>query len=94
MDTVQVSCALTNVKSFLGGFPSDMLPDSITWPSTVIGNTHAHTELGSQWLSIRLDPWYSTAFYVYAYGLFLYIPDIQSFLRRYCTVVHYINAQL
>jgi len=42
MDTVQISCTLNNVKSFLGAFPSDLLPHSITEPSTVIFDTDAH----------------------------------------------------
>jgi hypothetical protein len=29
MDTMQISCALKNVKSFLGSFPSDLLPHSL-----------------------------------------------------------------
>jgi hypothetical protein len=43
MDTMQISCALKNVKSFLGAFPSDLLPHSITLPSTIIVNTDNQT---------------------------------------------------
>jgi hypothetical protein len=39
MDTIQASCTLKDVNSFLGVFPPDMLPRSITRPSTVIVNS-------------------------------------------------------
>jgi hypothetical protein len=74
-----------NVKSFLGAFPSDMLPHSITQPSIVIVNIDAHTQSGTHWLAIRLEPTSSTAFYFDSYGLSPQIPDIQLFLRRNCT---------
>jgi hypothetical protein len=93
MDTVQISCTLNNVKSFLGAFPSD-IPHFITQPSTVIVNTDAYTQTGSHWLAIRLEPRSSTAFYVDSYGLSPYIPDIQTFLRRSCAVLNYNNTQL
>jgi len=94
MDTVQISCTLNNVKSFLGAFPSDILPHSITQPSTVIINTDAHTQSGSHWLAIRLEPRSSTSSYFDSYGLSPHIHDIQSFLRRNCTVLNYNNPQL
>ena len=78
MDTVQISCTLNNVKSFLGAFASDLL-HSITRPSTVIVNTDAHTQSGSHWLAIRLEPSSSTAFYFDSHGLSPNIHDIQSF---------------
>jgi len=94
MDTVQITCTLNNVKSFLGAFPSDLLPHSITQPSTVIVNTDAHTQTGSHWLAIRLEPWAFTAFYFDSYGLSPHIRDIQSFLRRNCTDLNYNNTEL
>jgi hypothetical protein len=93
-DTMQISCILNNVKSFLGAFPSDLLPHSITQPSTVIVNTDAHTQTGTHWLAIRLEPRSSTAFYFDSYGLSPHINDIQSFLRRNCTILHYNNVPL
>jgi len=94
MDTIQLSCTLNNVKSFLGAFPSDLLPHSITQPSTVIVNTDAHTQSGSHWLAIRFEPRDSTSFYFDSYGLSPHIHDIESFLRRNCTVLNYNNTQL
>jgi hypothetical protein len=90
---MQISCALKNVKSFLGAFPSDLLPHSITMPSTIIVNTDNHTQTGTHWLAIRLEPRSSTAFY-FDYGLAQDIPDIQSFLRRNCTVLYYNTTQV
>jgi hypothetical protein len=94
MDTMQISCALKNVKSFMGAFPSDLLPHSITMPTTVIVNTDNHTEPGAHWLAIRLEHRCSTAFYFDSYGLAPDIPDIQSFLRRNCRVMNYNTTQL
>jgi hypothetical protein len=94
MHTLQIPCTLNNVKSFLGAFPSDMLPHSIIQPSTVIVNTDAHTESGTHWLAIHLEPRSSTAFYFDSYALSPYIPDIQPFLRCNCTVLHYNNTKL
>jgi hypothetical protein len=66
---MQITYALKNVKSFLGAFPSDLLPHSITVPSTIIVNTDNHTQLGTHWLAIRLEPRSYTAFYFDSYGL-------------------------
>jgi len=82
------------VKSFLGVFPSDMLPCSVTQPSTVIVNTDAHTQSGSHWLAIRLEPRFSTAFYFDSYGLPPHIQDIETFLRRNFTVPDYNTIEL
>jgi len=51
MNTTQIACTLKDVRSFLGVFPSDMLPRSVTQTGTVIINTDPHTEKGSHWLA-------------------------------------------
>jgi hypothetical protein len=94
MYTNQISCTLSNVQSFLGVFPADLLPNSITGPGTVIVNTDAHTQTGTHWLAIRLEPRSSSAFYFDSYGLSPFVQDIQSFLRRNCTVLNYNTIQL
>jgi hypothetical protein len=94
MDTMQIICALKNVKSFLGAFLSNLLTQSITVTSTIIVNTDNPTQQGTHWLAIRLEPRSSTAFSFDSYGLAPDIADIQSFLRRNCTVLNYNNAQL
>jgi hypothetical protein len=94
MDKIQISCTLKDVNSFLSVFPSDMLPRSITRPSTVIGNADAHTQTESHWLAIRLEPRSSTAFYFDSYSLSPHIHDIETFLRRNCTVLDYNTIEL
>jgi len=94
MDTIQISCTLKDVKSFVGVFPSDKLPRSITQTSTVIVNEDAHTQSGSHCLAIRLEPRSSTAFYFDSYGLPPNIHEIQTVLRRNCTVLYYNTIEL
>ena len=92
---MQILCTLQNVKSFLGVFPSDLLPHSITTRSgTVIINTDPHTEGGSHWLAIHFEPKSSTAYYFDSYGILPFIPTIHAFLRRNCTVWDYNTVQL
>jgi hypothetical protein len=68
MDTVQLICSLKNINSFLGVYPSDLLPHSIQQAGTVIINTDPHTEKGSHWPAIHLQPKSSKAFYFGSYG--------------------------
>ena len=93
MDTVQILCNLPNVKSFIGEFPSDILPYSITRSGTVIINADPHTEKGSRWLAIHSEPRASSAYYD-SYGISPIIPAIQTHLRRNCTVWVYNTVKL
>jgi hypothetical protein len=86
MGTAQIVCTLWNVDSFLGVFPSDLLPHSITRAGTLIVNTDPHAEMGSHWLPINFQPKSYSALYFDTYGLFLYLYSIQSFLRRSSSV--------
>ena len=63
MNTTQILCTLKDVRSFLGGFPSDMLPRSVTQTGTVIINTDPHTEKGSHWLAVHFLPKSSSAYF-------------------------------
>jgi len=96
MDSVQIICALKNVKSFLGVYPSDLLPHSIHQQTgNVILNTDPHTQEGTHWLAIHFQPKSSTAFYFDLYGQ----PppsdlNILSFLKRNCTVWNYNTTSL
>jgi hypothetical protein len=95
MDTVQIICTLKNIKTFLGVYPSDLLPHSIKKQTgTVIINTDPHTKQGSHWLAVNFQPKSSTAFYFDSYGQPPSDPNILSFLRRNCTVWNYNKTQL
>ena len=49
-------CCLRSVGSFLGVFPSDILPQlNIARSGTLIVNTDPHTDSGSHWLAIHLQ---------------------------------------
>jgi len=86
MDTVKILCTLRNIKSFLGVYPSNLLPHSITQSDTVIINVDPHTEKGSHWLAIHFEPKASSAYYFDSYGISTLVPAIQVFLRHNCTV--------
>ena len=51
MNTTQMLCTLKDVRSFLGVFPSDMLPRFVTQSCTVIINADPHTEKAKHWLA-------------------------------------------
>jgi hypothetical protein len=52
------------------------------------------TEGGSHWLAIQIEPRSSITFYFDSYGLPSFVPAIQSFLRRTCTIWEYNRSQL
>jgi hypothetical protein len=79
---------------FLGVFPSDLLPQhSIAWSGTLIVNTDPHTESGSHWLAIHFQSRSYNYYYFHSYGLPPFIPSIQSFISRNCTVWDYNSVQ-
>jgi hypothetical protein len=95
MDTEQITCALKDVRSLLGIFPSDLLPHSIPKKTcTVILNADPHTKSGSHWLAIHFEPRSSSVYYFDSFGRPPYIPTIQNFLRRNCNVQEYNAIQL
>jgi len=81
MDTIQITCALKDVPSFLGVYPSDRLPGIVHRTGTVIVNADPHTKEGSHWLAIRLEPGLSLATYFDSYGRPPSDPNILSFIR-------------
>jgi hypothetical protein len=83
---MQVICTVRNVKSFLGVFPSGLIPNSITRSGTVIINADPHTEQGSHLLAVLLQPKAYNCYYFDSYGLPPFLPDIHYFLRRNCVV--------
>ena len=56
MDTLQIICSLWDVRSFLGVFPSDLLPHSITLSGIVIINADPYTQKLSHWLAVHFRP--------------------------------------
>ena len=95
MDTRQIMCCLRYVISFLGFFPSDLLPQpSITLCDTLIVNTDPHTENGSHWLAIHFQSRSLSSYYFDSYGLPPFIPSVQSFIRSNCSVWDYNSIQL
>ena len=83
------------MTSFLGAFPSDILPPpSVTEAATLIVNTDPHTSRGTHWLAIRLQPRSYSAYFFDSYGLPPLIPDITHFLRRACIVWDYNSTRL
>jgi len=90
MYTTQILFTLKDVKSFLGVYPSDMLPRSVTRLGTVIINAKPHTEKSSHWLAVQLRPKSSNAYYLDSYGIVPLVHAIQAFIQRnYITWDHY-----
>src|SRR5215471_12320827 len=99
MDTMQIMCTLKNVASFLGVYSSDLIPHSISYlpgrySGCLIINTDPHTEKGTHWLAIHLQPKSYSAFYFDSYGLPPYLPPVCNFLRRNSLLWDYNNVQL
>jgi len=96
MDTLQIQHALHDVNSFLGVYASDLLPLSIVQTGTIIVNTDPHTEPGLHWQAIYFQNPHRTSngYFFDSYGRDSFIPSIQDFIRRHCTVWQYSRMQL
>jgi len=94
MDTTQILCTLKEVKSFLGVYPSDMLPRSVTRLGTDIINADPHTEKCSHWLAVHLRPKFSSVYYFDSYGIVPLVPAIQAFITRNCITWDHNRHQL
>ena len=94
MDTKHILCTLRNVRSFLGIFPSDLLPQSVSQSGTVIINADPHTEKDSHCLAVHFRPKSASAYYFDSYGIVPLVPDIQASIRRNSTVSNYNKRQL
>ena len=94
MNTTQILCTLKEVRSFLGVFPSDMLPRPVSQSGTVIVNADPHTEKVSHWLAVHFLPNSSSAYFFESYGIVPLVPDIAAFIRRNSTVWDYNRKQL
>ena len=94
MDTVQITCTLKDIPTFLGVYPSDLLPTSIHKTGTVIINADPHTREGSHWLMMHFNYPLSMAFYFDSYGREPSDPIILSFLKLNCAVWSYNSSSL
>ena len=79
MDTVQILCTLNDVPLFLGVYPSDILPPSVTRSAILIVNTESLIAKGTQWLSIHLQPRSYSGYFFDSYGLPPLVPNILTF---------------
>ena len=82
------------LPSFLGVYPSDILPPSITRSATLIVKTDPNTAKRTHWLAIYLKPRSYTGYFFDSYGLPPLIPSILTFLRRACSDWEYNTTQL
>ena len=94
MDTVQITCTLKDIPTFLGVYPSDLLPTAIHKTGTVIINVDPHTREGSHWLAIHFDTRLSWASYFDSYGRASSDPNILSFTKRNSAVWSYNTTSL
>ena len=94
MDTAQILCTLKEVPSFMGVYPSDILPPLITCSATLIVNTDPHSAKGRHWLAIHLLPRSYSGYFFDSYGLPPLIPSILTFLRRTFSLLEYNPSQL
>ena len=94
MDTIQITCTLKDVPSFLGVYPSDKLPGIVHRTGTVIVNADLHTKEGSHWLAIHLEPRLSCAYYFDSYGRPPNDHNILSFIRRNAAIWGYNSIPL
>ena len=96
MDTLKIEHALQDVNSFLGVYASDLLQLSIAQTGTIIVNTDPHTEPGLHGQAIYFQNPHRTSngYFLDSYGRYPFIPSIQDFILRRCTLWQYNRAQL
>jgi hypothetical protein len=94
MNTFKILYALRNVHSFSGVYPPDILPlDKINQTGTIILNPDPHRE---RFTLARFPHWTQILNLILCRQLWptLFVPAIQSFLRRTCTIWEYNKTQL
>jgi len=89
METVQITCTLKDVPTFLDVYPSELLPTTIHKTGTVIINADPHTREGSHWPAIHLETLLSYASYFDSYGRLPSDPNILSFIKRNASTCAY-----
>jgi len=94
METVQITCTLKDIPTFLGVYPSGLLPTSIHKTGTVIINANPHNREGSHWFAIRFEYPLSTSFYFDSYGRAPSDPNILSFKKHNSAIWAYNTSSL
>jgi hypothetical protein len=85
---------LTGCKKFRRGLASDLIPHSVIRSGSLIINTDPHTEKGTHWLAIQIQPISYSSFFFDSYGFQPIIPTIQTFLRGNRIVNKYNKVRL
>lgn len=72
-----------NIKSFIGVYPADRLPEIKTYPSSLIMNTHTSNKPGEHWVAVYID---KNGFgeYFDSFGLQPYVNYFIEFLDENC----------
>ena len=94
MDTVQITCTLQDVPTFLGVYPSDLLTGIVHRTGTLIINADPYTREGSHWLAIHVEPRLSSASYFDSYGRPSSDPNILSFIKCIAAIWGYNSIPL
>ena len=82
MNTSEINVQLKKIKFFIGTFPCDLLPNSVSSrPCGMIVNTDSSRESGEHWTSIILLPG-GRAEYFDSFGLPPLVPRIQKYLEE------------
>jgi len=83
MDSLQIKKKLRNIKSFIGVYPRDALPDVGKRPVALIANTDSKYEPGEHWIAIILlkD---GRGEYFDSYGLPTLHGDFQRYMSNMC----------
>ena len=82
------------MPSFLGVYPSDLLPRIVNTTGTVIVNADPYTKGGSHWLAIHFEPRLSCAYYFDSYGRPPNDQNKLSFIRRNAAIWGYNSIPL
>ena len=90
----QILYMLKDVPSFIGVYPSNIKPSSITRSTTLIVNINTHTAKRTHWPAIHLQPRSYSRYFFDSYVLLPLFPSILTFLHRACSVWEYNTMQL
>jgi hypothetical protein len=90
---MHILCTLRNVKSFIGYFFRTSSHNQSHTP-TVLYSTQIIIHEGSHWLAVYVLPKAYKSYFFDSYGQAPYIPNIQTFITKNCSVWEYNKLQL